>query len=462
MNKLTIVVLVIFLVSACQTNKENKVDYAVISGGISNFYTDKIIIQDVMNKPVDTIQIDSLHKFVDTLKVRGGYYKIKFGPQYTWTYLKPGYKLHIKVDNNRFDESLTYTGEGSDVNNYLAKRMLTEIALRPKLSYKNYGQLDEKNMLKLMDSIQNVLNQTLEQAHLKDADFIALEKKHNMLKKANVLNQYEMVKRYFTHNEKYKNSPDFPDPMLGIDINDPKMMKVPGFSQSVEGYLQYKLAQKEQTNDFDPILPMQMIEKTLSNPELQEELAYNNAKFNLLYTKDLNQFYALFNKMVKNPEYKKEIKKKYDLIKEMVRGKDSPDFTAYDINLKKYHLKDFAGKPLYIDLWATWCGPCRAEIPFLDKIKEAYKNKPITFLSLDVYDDAGKWAAMVEGQKMSGWQLMSPDRDMPFLKKYVVDGIPRFILLDKNGKIIDANAPRPSEQELIKLLDKTLSENGKN
>jgi len=74
-----------------------------------------------------------------------------------------------------------------------------------------------------------------------------------------------------------------------------------------------------------------------------------------------------------------------------------------------------------------------------------------------VYDKKDKWEQMVKQQKMEGWQLISTDREMPFLKKYVVDGIPRFILLDAEGKIIDANAPRPSDKHLADLIDKTLS-----
>ena len=445
--------------SSCQ---KPKAEHTIIKGEIQNGNVDTVIIKDVLNKAVDSIAIKDKKSFIDTLKLPAGYYKINIGKEYTWTYLAPGYNLDLKVDNNSFDKTVSYTGKGSKINNYLSKKMLKSIELKPKSSYLYYGKLDEKSFLKLEDSIQNVMDDLLKKSGIEDQDFINLEKKEHILKKAAVLYKFEMVKKYLTRNDDYKNSDSFPNPLQNIDINDAAMMKVPGFPPVVENYLAYKQSRQDSIKDDDPLVSLKMVEKEITNPKLRELLAYNNAKYNLMYTKNLDAFFTLFNKLTQNTEHKIEIQKKYDNIKVMTRGNPAPDFTAYDIDGKEYHLKDFAGKPLYIDLWATWCSPCRAEIPFLEKIKAQYKDKNINFLSLDVYDDTAKWKAMVKAQNMGGWQLSSPDREMDFLKKFVVDGIPRFILLDKDGKIIDANAPRPSDKKLIELLDKSLSENGKN
>ncbi len=456
MKKLFLLIFITLIVVSCQQKTENtSQEPVIISGTVQNAPVPAVILKNVRNKPVDTIKLDNKGFFADTLKLTEGYYKLNIGPQYTWTYLKPGNHLQINVDFNDFDKSLSYKGKGATVNNYLAKKMLTGIALRPKTAYQYYGNLDEKAFLALQDSIENVYNSSLK--NVNDEKFVALEHFRNKVNKATLLSRYPMVKAYLTHQQTYQTSADYPKAFEGIDINDKRFLLIPKGSQIVSEYLNYLIAQKQPGNEIDPYQRLQAIDSVLSDPELKEQLAAQEAKYNLMYTQKLEDFYRLFDKIVHNPDLKKPIQEKYHNIKAMVPGAPSPDFTAYDINGKAYHLKDFAGKPLYIDLWATWCAPCRAEIPYLEKLKVKYKNKPITFLSLDVYDDQAKWEQMVKQQKMDRWQLISTDRDMPFLKKYVVDGIPRFILLDAGGKIIDANAPRPSDKEIENLLNKAIA-----
>ncbi len=432
-----------------------KIDYEILSGQIANANGKTFYLNDVFGEKVDSLILNDKNEFTDTLKLQKGYYKLAMGREYTWMYLQPGDNMKISFDAKAFDKTLKYEGVGAKTNNYLAQKMLLGIALKPKTAYQFYGNLKEKDFLKLEDSIANAYDKLLENNKL-NADFSILEKFRHKLGKANILSRYQMLKRYLTKDNEYKVSKNFPDPMNGIDINDARLASLPNASYIVGEYLQYQINQQEKTDDDNPIRLMQMIDQKLTDPKLKEILAFDNAKYNLLYTKKLEKYYALFNKMVKNPKYKEIVQKKYDNIKAMNPGVAAPDFTAYDINGKEYHLKDFEGKMLYIDLWATWCAPCRAEIPSLNKIREQYKNQAINILSISVYDDKAKWETMVKADKMQGWQLFSPDKDMEFLKKFVVDGIPRFILLDSSGKIIDNNAPRPSEEELKLLLNKHL------
>ena len=114
---------------------------------------------------------------------------------------------------------------------------------------------------------------------------------------------------------------------------------------------------------------------------------------------------------------------------------------------------------MYIDIWATWCGPCRVEIPFLQKIEEEYHDKNIIFvsISIDVTKDFEKWKAFVTTKNLDGVQLFADkDWNSDFLLSYGVNGIPRFILIDPTGKIVNGNAPRPSDPELGKLLSQLL------
>lgn len=146
----------------------------------------------------------------------------------------------------------------------------------------------------------------------------------------------------------------------------------------------------------------------------------------------------------------------------MGKGKPSPKFTDYvDIKGGTKSLDSFKGKFVYIDVWATWCGPCIQQIPYLQELEDEYKNKNIAFVSIstDESQRSGgsweaaekKWRNFVKDKDMSGVQLWS-GQDFSFQQAYKINSIPRFILIDPAGNIVDANAPRPSDPNLKNLF----------
>lgn len=143
------------------------------------------------------------------------------------------------------------------------------------------------------------------------------------------------------------------------------------------------------------------------------------------------------------------------------KGMVSPKFVNYQ-NFKggKTSLDDLKGKYVYIDMWATWCGPCIKEIPSLQKLEKDYHGKNIQFVSISIDNErtAGtwekaeeKWKKMVADKNLSGIQLYA-SKDIEFVKGYKVTTIPRFILIDPKGNIVDSNAPRPSSQQIRDLF----------
>ena len=138
------------------------------------------------------------------------------------------------------------------------------------------------------------------------------------------------------------------------------------------------------------------------------------------------------------------------------KGAVSPKFSYPDTNGKIISLDDLKGKYVFIDIWATWCGPCIREIPYLKEIHEAYENKGIDFVSLSIDDqeDKEKWLKMIKDQNLPGTQLLADNGyNSEFLKAYNVSAIPRFILIDKEGNILDADAPNPSDPRLKEILN---------
>jgi thiol-disulfide isomerase/thioredoxin len=145
---------------------------------------------------------------------------------------------------------------------------------------------------------------------------------------------------------------------------------------------------------------------------------------------------------------------------DLPKGAPSPVFSNYENHSGgTSSLTDLNGKYVYIDVWATWCGPCKAEIPHLKKIETDYHEKNIEFVSvsIDRPKDHEKWIHMVTDKELGGIQLYADKNwESKFVKDYYIKGIPRFILVDPDGNIISANAPRPSDPGLRTLLEEMI------
>ena len=134
-------------------------------------------------------------------------------------------------------------------------------------------------------------------------------------------------------------------------------------------------------------------------------------------------------------------------------GSPALKFRYKDIKGNWVELKDFKGKYVYIDIWATWCGPCKAEIPHLQQLEKEMKGKKIVFVSISCDENKAEWEKYVKKQCLGGVQLyMGKGKDMKNF--YQIEAIPRFILLDKKGNIVDAYMTRPSDEKTKKTLIK--------
>ncbi len=154
---------------------------------------------------------------------------------------------------------------------------------------------------------------------------------------------------------------------------------------------------------------------------------------------------------VKTPAYQSALQKTLDNLLRFGKGDPAVDFTAVDLDGKKVNLSSLKGKVIYVDLWATWCGPCMAEMPHYEELKEKYRDNPaVAFVSLSIDDGAALWKKSVESRKANGIQWLI---NRNTLNDYDIVSIPRSLLIDKEFKMVDMNAPMPSSKEIITLID---------
>jgi thiol-disulfide isomerase/thioredoxin len=305
--------------------------YVTFQADIANRNGDSIYIR-TQQKVIKIIKVNKNGIFKDTLKVEEGIYLMFDGKEYTQLFLKNGYNLKLKMDAQKFDASIVYSGKGEKENNYLAQYAISD----SKYDYNTLLAADEPVFNKLFAEKKAADLAALDQAKL-DPAFTTLQKKN--------------------------------------------------IEMSLDGLAQY-------------------YKKGLENNKL------NNTA--------------------------------------------SPSFDYINYKGGKTKLEDFKGKYVYIDIWATWCGPCRAEIPHLKAVEEKYHDKNIAFvsISIDVQKDFEKWKKFVGDKELGGVQLFADnDWKSEFIKSYNINGIPRFILIDPTGKIVKADAARPSSPALQEQLD---------
>ena len=209
----------------------------------------------------------------------------------------------------------------------------------------------------------------------------------------------------------------------------------------------------------DDKLKLIILDSLINNTYIRTRLAYRftlNAIKKAKNPEDVSKVYQSFLNMGADEPQKAAITKAYQNLSATLSNKSAPDFKYENSKGQLVSLKDFKGNYVYIDIWATWCGPCIAEIPSLKNLEKSFEGKKIKFVSIsvDVSAHKQKWADFVKENNLGGVQLMADkDFNSEFIKTFGVTTIPRFILIDPDGKIIDNNAKRPSDEKLAKQLN---------
>jgi thiol-disulfide isomerase/thioredoxin len=119
----------------------------------------------------------------------------------------------------------------------------------------------------------------------------------------------------------------------------------------------------------------------------------------------------------------------------MLTGKPAPEFTLVDLNGKKVSLKDFKGKPVMLNFWATWCGPCKLEMPWLEQFHQQYGPQGLVILGI-ASDDAPKTIVESTAKKLGvTYPILLTDEKVE--KPYGgVESLPESFYVGRDGKVL--------------------------
>lgn len=208
---------------------------------------------------------------------------------------------------------------------------------------------------------------------------------------------------------------------------------------------------------------MELVDNEITDPTVRACLTRYIAHTYFSYGSgegDVNEFWTRYKVFAKDYP---ELVARYELQVKSISGTEAGSEIPYDptlatVNGTTCKLSDLSGSFLYIDVWATWCVPCVKEIPYLEEVAEHFEgNDKIKIISVSVDQNREAWLKKLERDKPDwGQYILSPEEAQKFMKAWGIGGIPRFIMINKEGRIFSADAQRPSSEELIGILESQL------
>ncbi|SDS42888.1 Thiol-disulfide isomerase or thioredoxin [Polaribacter sp. KT25b] len=455
MKKLALFFIALTIFSCKQ---EVKVDYAILSGKIENAASEKITLYNSYERSDKKELTLENGQFTDTVKINNGnqFYLIQ-GKNNVSLFLTEGDKLNFSYDANKVDSTLTFTGNNSAISTYLVEKKINNKDI--KLNTEDLYSLNEDDFITSVLKVKKAQEDFLYNATSLPESFIKNETSNINYEYLATISNYESYHTYFA---KIKG---------GFKASDKITSKLKDLTYENENDFQFSsnfrsLVTKNYQNETADLVKADSIERdiaylktlaTIKSDKIRNKLLFDDAKYGITFTKNLEDYYSLYSKASTNQYNNDKITEIYRNLKTLTKGNASPKFTDYENNAGgTTSLDDLKGKYVYMDIWATWCGPCIGEIPFLKKIEKLYHGKNIEFVSISIDKEADheKWKKMIVDKELGGIQLFADNNwESQFIEDYSIKGIPRFILLDPQGNIVSANAPRPSNEKLIALFD---------
>jgi thiol-disulfide isomerase/thioredoxin len=452
--------------------------FALVTGSVTNVISSNVSLNSVADgelKNVSTVTTNSKGEFAIPVNVKSkGFYYLSSPNWKLRYYLQPLDKLQVDVDSR--------TGFASSVNGSLVNQILynwQQLTLPitsygyNRAAYLNLDKIDLPSYINNYKKLQPAMDAFVKDLEIKDngvkaqiQNALCIDKE---LAPMNLLFQLSAKKfgPFRAQPKDFDSVPEFCKQFI-----QPQKFKSASLLQNGEtrqymklySLLNVAMLPKEKRAQLSKGEKLQLMMNTITNDTLKS--FFFKDQMDEIEVNNLSEFREAFeplNKYAKFSPAKETYQGAYSLFAGDTAyiGKSAWDFSVPDTAGKMVSMKDFKGKVVLIDVWATWCGPCKAQMPFLKEIEEEYaQNKDIVFVgvSLDKMEAHQKWLDMVKEKQLGGVQLID-DWGKAFGRKYQLTAIPRFMLIDRQGKWIEIRCPKPeAKEDLKKYIDKALLE----
>lgn len=469
---LVIVVASITTLFSCDSNGNDKsqTNLVTVTGEILNPYGDSVWIN--IYTPFGNIQkkhgsaLDSTGKFELSFDV-GLHQSVRFydGNETTQMFVKPGDQLHLTLDTKEFDETIKYSGIGSGENNYLAVKYLEFDDKGLFFIYNMRDSLGVDGGIAYMDSIKELrlrfLQKYIEQNQLSH-EFVNWEK-------TNIEFEYPSLLFQYTYNRHTDSTLDKINRIFGSYIDvlplDTMADQYGYYLNSYPSYLYSQNIELLKNNDTRDSVMLGLIISSsdgyAKNKMLAEKFVDNILDFKPEY---LDRHRDVFDEHISIAMFKEIILSDYEKTLKLLEAEIPQGAKLIDLeneNNKNLAFQDiidkYRGKVIYLDFWSSWCAPCKREMPFSLDHQEYFKDKDVAFVYFSSDKDSVSWKNMVKVLQITGdhYRLNKPVSKVTKVK-FDVRYIPRYVLFDKEGKVVDAKAKHPSNPEIIDDIEKLL------
>lgn len=455
MKKIVTSIAVISLLAACgEKAAEGKVDYAVLSGKVSSVdakgENQKLLLLQ-NDEVVKEIPVQADGTFRDTIREIGDnhfYYLVENPAVQTPLYLANGTNMELTL-NEEVSKTMV-SGSQTKQTQYLIERN-SFINDRINGADSNlFGQKPQEfkeNVKAFFAELDKKLK-----AYGFDEEFVKNQEKWTNYKFVEYLTIFPTYHRYTSGNEAILPD-DFYAERDGIDYDNAEEFRTIDTYRDLVRSKFYTIINNP--NDAENIKKFISEVNALKSDNIRADLA--KGTFQLISPNSTvnKEIFDFINKNVTDEKVKEAAKKAYDVATKLTSGSPSPKFSNYEnFNGGTTSLDDFKGKVTYIDIWATWCLPCRGEIPALKELEKKFHGKDVAFVSISIDQNKDEWKEFVKSEDLKGVQLFAENAfESQFIQDYGIRQIPTFIIIDKEGKIVNADAPRPSSNEITGLLE---------
>ena len=424
--------------------------------------TDGITVKFDVKNPVLTNVVLVYHMSVNEFALTDGkatvqldgmdalYANVYYGEKFKVVYLQKGDEMNISFDAHDFDNTFTVKGGNEKAVDYLNKIQLTAL---PNEAYAQPWSEFKAAVDKKMASMKRLLKARKFAANDK---FLKMEEGRITYFYANMMLMYPVSHTYLTQDTTMVLGKEYYDAIRQYVKEDEDLADIDEYRNfMIETAHIFDEAGKDIRQYYPKVLAeMSYIGENIQSDKVRESLihflAFTYVEGNGV--ENITDLQNLYYTYVTSPRLNAIFKQACSKWDKAAVGRPSPMFKGVDVNGKEMTLRDFRGKYVYIDMWATWCGPCQKELPFLKKLEEKYKGRNIVFVGLSIDQDKAKWTDRVKSDALSGTQLYI-GKGTKFQSDYRISGIPRFILLDPNGRIVNPDMTRPSSEDTEKILN---------